>query len=151
MTTDTERRDGVVRSSKATHVKHLLPHGRRVGRALVGQQPFGDGAAGGDLVIFVKRAEKEKGALECRKSASCADRGGRVGLQGSAPPGDLQVQLHRPEVIDVHGQRLGKRAEEVQHFAGHAPHHHVIGQALQLRHLTRKRRKAMFLFETEET
>lgn len=53
----------------------------------------------------------------------------------SEPPGDLQVQLHRPEVINVHSERLRKRAEQVEHFAGHAAHHHVIGQALQLRHL----------------
>lgn len=53
----------------------------------------------------------------------------------SAPPGDLQVQLHRPEVINVHSERLRKRAEQVEHFAGDAAHHHVIGQALQLRHL----------------
>lgn len=51
------------------------------------------------------------------------------------PPGDLQVQFHRPEVIDVDGERLGERAEQIEHFAGHAAHHHVIGQALQLRHL----------------
>lgn len=51
-------------------------------------------------------------------------------MQDPAPPGDLQVQLHRPEVVDVHGERLGKWAEQVEHFAGHAAHHHVIGQAL---------------------
>lgn len=55
--------------------------------------------------------------------------------QVALPPGDLQVELHRAEVVDVHGERLGKWAEQVEHFAGHAAYHHVIGQALQLRHL----------------
>lgn len=59
----------------------------------------------------------------------------RCGLQYSVPPGDLQVQLHRPKVVDIHGKRLGKWAEQVEHFAGHTAHHHVIGQALQLCHL----------------
>ncbi len=56
-------------------------------------------------------------------------------LHVQVPPGDLQVQLHRAEVVDIHGERLGERAEQVEHFAGHTAHHHVIGQALQLRHL----------------
>lgn len=43
-----------------THVKHLLPHGGRVRGALVGQQPLGDGAAGGYLVVFIERAGKEE-------------------------------------------------------------------------------------------
>lgn len=58
----------------------------------------------------------------------------------AVPPGDLQVELDRPEVVDIHGEGLRKRAEQVQHFAGHAAHHHVIGQALQLRHLAEKRK-----------
>lgn len=57
------------------------------------------------------------------------------GPQASVPPGDLQVQLDRPQVVDIHGERLGEWAEQVEHFARHAAHHHVIGQALQLRHL----------------
>lgn len=51
------------------------------------------------------------------------------------PPGDLQVELHRAKVIDVHGEGLWQGAEQVQHFTGHTAHHHVVGQALQLRHL----------------
>ena len=61
----------------------------------------------------------------------------QVGL----PPGDLQVQLHRPQVVDVHGECLGERAEQVQHFTGHAAHHHVIGQALKLRDLDNNNKK----------
>lgn len=68
----------------------------------------------------------------------------------SAPPGDLQIQLHRPKVIDVHSQRLGERAEQVEHFAGHAPHHHMIGQAFQLRHLGNKSRNGCFTEQQQQ-
>lgn len=75
----------------------------------------------------------------------CADaskppHGERHGRRLPVPPGDLQVQLDRPEVVDIHGEGLRKRAEQVQHFAGHAAHHHMIGQALQLRHLGEQRK-----------
>lgn len=70
--------DRVASSLKETHVEHLLPHGGRVRRALIGQQPFGDGAAGGDLVIFIKRAEKENEALERGTHAGRVERGGFV-------------------------------------------------------------------------
>lgn len=52
-----------------------------------------------------------------------------------SPPGDLQVELHRAEVVDVHGEGLRQGAKKVQHLAGHTAHHHVVGEALQLRHL----------------
>lgn len=75
----------------------------------------------------------------------------RCGLQVSVPPGDLQVQLHRAEVVDIHGERLGKWAEQVEHFAGHTAHHHVIGQALQLRHLDNQNKQTSERWGEAET
>lgn len=98
-----------------------------------------------------------KKKIKGKRVEICRVKDGGWGLKASAPPGDLQIQLHRPKVIDVHGQRLGERAEKVEHFAGHTPHHHMIGQALELRHLGNKSRgrcfteKNLFLFETRAT
>lgn len=89
-----------------------------------------------------------KKKIKGKRVEICRVKDGGWGLKASAPPGDLQIQLHRPKVIDVHGQRLGERAEKVEHFAGHTPHHHMIGQALELRHLGNKSRGRCF---TEKT
>lgn len=62
-------------------------------------------------------------------------------LELLVPPGDLQVELHRAEVVDVHGESLRQGAEQVQHFTGDTPHHHVVGQALQFRHLQEATRR----------
>lgn len=61
-----------------------------------------------------------------------------LGNQRGVPPGDLQVQFHCSQVVNIHRKCLGQWAEQVEHFAGHTAHHHVIGQALQLCHLDEK-------------
>lgn len=62
---DGDRRDGAaLRQTMLTHIKDLLPHGGRVRGTLVGQQPFGDGAGGRRLVVFVEGAAESKSGSE---------------------------------------------------------------------------------------
>lgn len=131
---------GVIFFKNVTHIKHLLPHRGRVRRALIWQQPFGNCTGGWCLVILIKWTGKESDKMRDRAKDAWINKfkllkdERSVGCR-SVPPCNLQVQLHRPEIVDIHGKRLGKRAEQVEHFAGHAAHHHMIGQALKLRHL----------------
>lgn len=89
-----------------------------------------------DVWSSLSNGLKTKGEKNIRNSKRCPKnifkmiKTYQVCAAVSVPPGDLQVQLHRPEVVDIHGKRLGERAEQVEHFAGHGAHHHVIGQAL---------------------